>query len=114
MLEKKDLELIAETVDRIIEKRIEPLKKDIAVLKTDVAVLKADVDGLKSMDKLILDEVEREHNITEKGINKVQKNLDELNQYYKITKLENDNISLILRMTQGFSKRLEALERKMA
>jgi len=107
MLEKKDLELIAETVDRIIEKRIEPLKKDIAVLK-------ADVDGLKSMDKLILDEVEREHNITEKGINKVQKNLDELNQYYKITKLENDNISLILRMTQGFSKRLEALERKMA
>ena len=42
-------------------------------------------------EKLILEEVERTRNILEKQIDKVQKNLEELSQYYRITKLENDD-----------------------
>ena len=47
-------------------------------------------------------------------INEVQKNLDELSQYYRITKLENDNTALLLKMIDELSKRVEVLEKKTA
>ncbi len=40
--------------------------------------------------------------------------MDELNQYYRITKLEADNTALWLRLIDGLSKRVEELEKKTA
>ena len=65
-------------------------------------------------ENLILEEMERTRNILEKNINKVQKNLDELNQYYRITKLENDNTALLLKMIDELTRRVEELEKKSA
>jgi len=52
--------------------------------------------------------------VFQKMMEEVQKNLDELNQYYRITKLENDNTALLLKMIDELSKRVEILEKKTA
>lgn len=48
-------------------------------------------------------------------INEVQKNMDELNQYYQLTKLGNtDNMALLLKKIDELSKRVDELEKKTA
>lgn len=74
---------------------------------------KVDEKLLKS-ESLVLDEIERTRKMLEKQIDKVQKNLDEINQYYKITKLENDNTSLVLILISDLYKRVEELEKRTA
>lgn len=61
---------------------------------------------LAESENLILEEVGRTRKILDDKINKVQANLEEINQYYRITRLENDNTEL--------SKRVEELEKKTA
>lgn len=65
-------------------------------------------------ENLILEELERTRSILEKEIAQVQKNLDEISQYYRITKLENDNTALLLKMIDELSRRIENLEKKTA
>ncbi|MDE5951162.1 MAG: hypothetical protein K2H12_06265, partial [Acetatifactor sp.] len=69
---------------------------------------------LRKSESLILDELERTRNILERQIQKLQQNVDELNQYYRITKLEDSNVSLLLEMYEDLSKRVEALEMRTA
>ena len=86
MLEQKDLQAIRE------------------IMKEEIA----------ESENLILEEMERTRNILEQRIDQVQKNLDELNQYYRITKLENDNTALLLKMIDELSRRIEELEKRTA
>lgn len=79
---------------------------------------KKDIDIIRSIMKeeinLVLKELDRVQVSLENKISAVQKNLDELNQYYRITKLENDNTALLLKMIDELSKRVEELEKKTA
>ena len=100
MLDQKDIEIIAEVVDKTVEKRLEPLKSDVNELKSDVNVLKSDVDmlkgdvsglkeevsslrrqsikntaELKAMDNVIFDEVERVHEIMLKRTDELDKRI---------------------------------------
>ena len=71
-------------------------------------------ERLSKTENFMLDEIGRTQVYLENKINKVQKNLEELNQYYRITKLENDNTALLLKMIDELSKRVEELEKKTA
>ena len=62
----------------------------------------------------LLDEIERTRNILEKRIDKIEQDIDELKQYYRITKLEDSNVELLLKINDELSKRVEALEKKIA
>ena len=62
----------------------------------------------------VLDEIERTRNILEKRIDKIEQDIDELKQYYRITKLEDSNVELLLKINDELSKRVEALEKKIA
>ena len=86
MLERKDLEAIAKLIDVKLEKT----------------------------ERILLDEIVRTQNIIEEKINTVQKNIDELKQYYKITRLESDNTSLLIQMITELQKRVTELESKIA
>lgn len=97
MLDLKDLQAIREI-----------LKEEIAESEN-----RMDIKLTKS-ENLILQETERTRNILEKRIDQIQKNLNELNQYYRITKLENDNTALLLKMIEKLEKRVEDLEKKTA
>lgn len=83
-------------------------QKDLAAIRS---IMKEEIT---ESENLILEEIERTRNIIEKQIDKVQSNLDEINQYYRITKLENDNTALLLKMIDELSKRVEELEKKTA
>lgn len=73
-----------------------------------------DLDALQ--ENLLLKEADRIQISLEDKIGAIQKNLEELEQYYRITKLENDNdnTALLLKMIDELSKRVEALERRTA
>ena len=86
MLERKDLEAIAKLIDVKLEKT----------------------------ERILLDEIVRTQDILEEKINTVQKNIDELKQYYKITRLESDNTSLLIQMITELQKRVTELESKIA
>lgn len=78
------------------------------------AIRKIRQEEIAGTENLVLEEMERTRNILEKQINAVQKNLEELVQYYRITKLENDNTALLLKMIDELSRRVEELEKRTA
>ncbi|TCS78492.1 hypothetical protein EDD59_11117 [Muricomes intestini] len=86
MLDEKDLQAIAELIDARAEKT----------------------------EDLLLDEIGRTQSYLEKQISEVKKNIDELNQYYRITRLENDNTTLLLKMIESLQKDVEELKKKTA
>ena len=63
---------------------------------------------------LMLDEVVRENENLQTQIDALEKNVAELRQYYRVDKLENDNITLILGLVKDLVKRVEELERRIA
>ncbi len=71
-------------------------------------------ERLSKTEDFILDEVGRTQTYLENKIDQVQKNIDELNQYYRITKLEHDNTTLLLKIIDELTKRVEELENKIA
>ncbi len=71
-------------------------------------------ERISTSENLLLEEMERTRSILDNKISKVQKNLDELAQYYRITKLENDNTALLLKLIDELARRVEELERKTA
>ena len=69
---------------------------------------------LRQSENLILYEIERTRSVLEGQIAQVKKNLEEIMQYYRIQKLENDNTTLLLQMITALTKRVEELERRSA
>ena len=86
MLEQKDLEAIAKLIDARAEQT----------------------------ENLLLDEIGRTQTYLEKQITEVKKNMEELSQYYRITKLESDNTTLLLKMIDQLNRRVEELEKRTA
>ena len=103
-------------VDEMLAKMEESIlnKVDEKLARQEKSILNK-VDGkiLKS-EGLLLDELERTRGILEKQIAKVQQNVDELYKYYRVAKLENDNITLIVKQLEDLTKRVEELERRTA
>ena len=71
-------------------------------------------EKLTCSENLILRELDRVQEHLETDVQKVQRNLEELQQYYRITKLENDNTSLLLKMYNDMQKEIEELKAKIA
>ena len=63
---------------------------------------------------LMLDEVVRENENLQAQIDTLEKNVAELRQYYRVDKLENDNMTLMLRLVNDLVKRVEELEKRIA
>lgn len=93
MLEKKDLEAIAELIDARAN-------------KTE--------DLIREVESTLVNELVRTEDKLSKRIARVEKNLEELNQYYRIAKLESDNTSLLLKMINDLQKEVDALKSKIA
>ena len=68
----------------------------------------------KKTETLLLDGIARTQNHLEKKVELVQKNINELNQYHRISKLENENTTLLLQMIQDLKKEVDELKKKIA
>ena len=64
-------------------------------------------EELTNSENLVLEELDRVQEGLTRKVEKVQKNLEDLQQYYRITKLENDNTSLLLQMIVDLRKDVE-------
>ena len=71
-------------------------------------------EELTNSENLVLEELDRVQEGLTRKVEKVQKNLEDLQQYYRITKLENDNASLLLQMIVDLRKDVEELKNKTA
>lgn len=109
-----DMELLSAISD-MMDQKISGIDRKISDMDQKISDMDQKFDEkLKNTENMILDELGRTRSILEDRIDRMQNNIDEMNQYYRITKLKNDNTVLILRLVDGLSKRVEALEIKTA
>lgn len=94
MLEQKDLEMLKGVMESVVR---ESENKIVAEMDA----------RFRESENMILEDLDRVHINLGNRIDKVQKNLDELNQYYRITKLENDNTAILLKMIQDQDKTIQ-------
>lgn len=105
MLDQNDISMLKSMMESVVDERLE---------KSEENILKKVDERLEKSENMMLDEIERTRGILEDKIEKIQKNMDELNNYYHIHKLENDNTALLLKLIDSLSKRVEELERRTA
>ena len=101
MLDEKDLQALQAMMQTVVE-------------RTETKLIKEMDKRFKVSENLILGELDRTRNILEDKIEAVRRNMDELSQYYRITKLESDNTSLLLQMITRLDKEIEELKQRIA
>ena len=116
MLNQKDLDVLKNMMESVVERSEESIlaKVDERLERSEESILAKVDDRLRNSENLLLEEMERTREILDHRIALIEKNLSELTQYYRITKLENDNTALLLKMIDGLSRRVDELERKTA
>ena len=82
-----------ELVDTM-DKKLESLENrmDEKLEKLENKIVNTMDEKLRDSENLLLEEMERTRTILEDKISIVQKNVDDLNQYYRVARLENDNL----------------------
>ena len=101
--------------DEVIMKIYEELQEvKTEVKNTRKAIQKDTKKAITESEKMLLDEIKFNREAVEKLISNVQSNLEELKQYYRITKLENDNTSMLLQMITRLQDDVEELKKKTA
>ena len=101
MLEKQDIEIIRsimqESEERMTEKFDQKLQR-----------------ALRETENGLLEDMDRMRESLEEKIANVDKKVDNLETYYRITKLENDNTSILLKIVGDLQERVTVLEKKTA
>lgn len=125
MEDSKKLDLILEKLssmdDRLgsVENKVSTVENKISAVEKKV--IESEQNIIQQVDKkiaesenLILKELDRLEIHLEKEVDQVQKNLDEIKQFYRINKLESDNTTLLLQMYNNLEEKIKELESKIA
>lgn len=131
MLDQKDLELLQNLMQEVVKESeqniLNSVDKKIATSEQNVIstvdkkiaasernVISVMDEKLSRSENMILNELDRVQAHLEGDLEKVQKNLEELKQFYKIDKLETDNTSLLLKMYNDMQKEIAEIKTKIA
>lgn len=131
MLDPKDFEALQKMMESVVGARVtesetrmdariaESEARMETMLDTRIAKSEARMESMltvkiKEAENLLLEEIDRTQTKLENKINLLNENLDKLEQYYRISKLENDNTTILLKLMEGLAKRVEDLEKKIA
>lgn len=131
MLDQKDLELLQNLMQEVVKESeqniLNSVDKKIAASEQNVIstvdkkiaasernVISVMDEKLSRSENMILNELDRVQAHLEGDLEKVQKNLEELKQFYKIDKLETDNTSLLLKMYNDMQKEIAEIKTKIA
>lgn len=112
MLDQKDIEILEKLFTQSESNILQ--KVDERITASDNKMLQEIDKRITSSENMILKELDRVQEHLESDVQKVQKNLEELQQYYRIAKLENDNTSLLLKMYNDMQKEIAELKAKIA
>ena len=69
---------------------------------------------IRASENSTLEEVDRLQEIMERRIGEVNEKIENVERYYRISRLENDNTTLVLQIVEDYGRRLEKLERVIA
>ena len=87
---------------------------DKKIAASERKILSVMDEKLSRSENMILNELDRVQAHLKGDLEKVQKNLEELKQFYKIDKLETDNTSLLLKMYNDMQKEIAEIKTKIA
>lgn len=125
MEDSKKLDLILEKLSSM-DDRLGSVENKVSVVENKIStvekkVIESEQNIIQQVDKkiaesenLILKELDRLEIHLEKEVDQVQRNLDEIKQFYRINKLESDNTTLLLQMYNNLEEKIKELESKIA
>ncbi|MCI8888933.1 MAG: hypothetical protein HFG70_12730, partial [Hungatella sp.] len=112
---KSEASMIAEMDKRLAKSEASMIAEmDKRLAKSEASMIAEMDKRLAKSENLVLEELERTRRILDQKIQNMQDNLDAITEYYRITKLEQDNTVLFLGMVSDLQKRVEKLEQKIA
>lgn len=125
MLEQNDLQAIAELIDIRVTKtedmfsgRFDNVESEVGTLKSRFEVfedkMRALDEKISDVERTLVNELVRTEDKLARRISKIEKELEELKEGYKTNRLEDSNWTMMFQILEGFQKRLEAMERKIA
>ena len=82
--------------------------------KTEKNILEVLRKEIRASGNSTLEEVDRLQEIMERRIGEVNEKIENVERYYRISRLENDNATLVLQIVEDYGRRLEKLERVIA
>ena len=82
--------------------------------KTEKNILEVLRKEIRASGNSTLEEVDRLQEIMERRIGEVNEKIENVERYYRISRLENDNTTLVLQIVEDYGRRLEKLERVIA
>lgn len=116
MLDPKDFEALQKMMESVVGARVteSETRMDARIAESEARMESMLTVKIKEAENLLLEEIDRTQTKLENKINLLNENLDKLEQYYRISKLENDNTTVLLKLMEGLAKRVEDLEKKIA
>ena len=82
--------------------------------KNEKNILEVLQKEIRASGNSTLEEVDRLQEIMERRIGEVNEKIENVERYYRISRLENDNTTLVLQIVEDYGRRLEKLERVIA
>ena len=87
---------------------------DSRISESEERVLGRVEEMFTDFENMVLGELDHVQEKTNEKFDKIQKNLNELNQYYKIDRLETANTEILFEKIQDLKKRMQRVESKIA
>lgn len=116
MLEKQDIEMIRSIMQSALNESEERITEEFdgKLRNFEERITEKFDQKLRETEKGIFEEMDRMRESLEEKIANVDKRVDNLETYYRITKLENDNTSILLKLVEDLQNRVTILKKKIA
>ena len=107
--------LIFNRIDEAIEKNNVLIfnRIDEAIEKNNVVIFNKIDAAIEENNVLIFDEMERYYQMNRNEILELKTKMEELEQYYKIKKLEDNTVTILLRITEEIRSDVNEIKRMM-
>ena len=112
MQDNELLQAISDMMDKKLNAESQTIKSEI--IESERRTQAHIDDRITESENLVLKYIDDIQAVIIKDIEQVEKNLAEINQYYRIRKLEDENTAYLLKLIRELSERVEALEKKTA
>ena len=110
--EERTTQKIIESEERTTQKIIESEERTAQkIIESEKRTMKRVDRKIKETEKFLLDEIDRFHRNLSEKISMVDTKVDNIEQYYKIRKMEDSTTSLLFEITEEHDKRISALEK---
>ena len=105
---------ISELLDRKLSSELQPLKQDMTGLKQELRDTKQELrNEIRSVENSVLEEIDRVQEMVENRLDKQDKRIDVLEQYYRIKKADDENMSVVLKLVLDLKEDVDVLKAKI-